>query len=220
MRLAQPLIRTDVQSGCDLANRRFRGRHFSLLRERTRNLHAEIDIHSLPAARGMVIKENIVPVAAKPRMLRQKLPDLIESRPPGSTNLADTNPAPNGCQRSSRNSLDGNIDGHDRCRFSLTETARINGVEPPQFPVGDPSSLAYNCFMQISLEPSLEARLKQIASEAGKAANQVVEELVANYIDHDAWFKQEVNKGLASLDAGKSVSQDDVRRQIDRIVAS
>jgi predicted transcriptional regulator len=74
--------------------------------------------------------------------------------------------------------------------------------------------------MQISLEPSLEARLKQIASEAGKAANQVVEELVANYIDHDAWFKQEVNKGLASLDAGKSVSQDDVRRQIDRIVAS
>jgi predicted DNA-binding protein len=37
--------------------------------------------------------------------------------------------------------------------------------------------------MQIPLEPNLEARLNQIASEAGKAANQVVEELVPNYIE-------------------------------------
>jgi len=88
------------------------------------------------------------------------------------------------------------------------------------FPVGDSISLAYNYMMQISLEPNLEARLNQIASEAGKAANQVVEELVANYIDHDAWFKQEVNKGLLSLDTGKFVSHDDVRRRIDQILGS
>jgi predicted transcriptional regulator len=74
--------------------------------------------------------------------------------------------------------------------------------------------------MQISLEPNLEAKLNQIASESGKAANQVVEELVANYIDHDSWFKQEVSKGLHSLDAGKFVSHDEVRRQIDRILTS
>ena len=57
--------------------------------------------------------------------------------------------------------------------------------------------------MQISLEPDQEARLNQIASEAGKAANQVVEELIANYVDQDTWFKREVNEGLLSLDAGK-----------------
>jgi len=74
--------------------------------------------------------------------------------------------------------------------------------------------------MQISVEPNLEARLNQIASEAGKAANQVVEELVANYIDHDAWFKQEVNKGLLSLDAGNFLAHDDVRRRIDQILGS
>jgi predicted transcriptional regulator len=50
--------------------------------------------------------------------------------------------------------------------------------------------------MQISLEPNLDAWLNRIASEAGKAGNQVVEELAANYIDHDTWFKQEVNRGL------------------------
>ncbi len=72
--------------------------------------------------------------------------------------------------------------------------------------------------MEISLTPELEARLARIASEAGKAANQVVEELVADYLDHDAWFKQAVQKGLTSLDDGKFVSHDEVARRIERIL--
>lgn len=39
--------------------------------------------------------------------------------------------------------------------------------------------------MEISLAPEIEARLAKIASEAGKAADQVVQELVANYVEHD-----------------------------------
>ena len=73
-------------------------------------------------------------------------------------------------------------------------------------------------FMEISLAPELEASLVRIASEAGKAANQVVEELVADYLRHDEWFRREVQKGLASLDAGKSVSHEEVDRQIERIL--
>jgi len=44
--------------------------------------------------------------------------------------------------------------------------------------------------------------------------------LVTNYLDHDQWFRQEVAKGLASLDSGKFVSQDDVRHQMDRMLGS
>ena len=73
-------------------------------------------------------------------------------------------------------------------------------------------------FMEISLAPELEAKLARIASEAGKAANQVVQELVTDYLDHDEWFKREVQKGLASLDDGKFVSHEDVGRQIERIL--
>lgn len=72
--------------------------------------------------------------------------------------------------------------------------------------------------MEISLAPELEARLAQIASEAGKAANQVVQELVADYVSHDEWFRQEVQKGRASLDDGKFVSHEEVGRQIERIL--
>ena len=74
--------------------------------------------------------------------------------------------------------------------------------------------------MEIPLAPELEAKLNQIASQTGKGASQIVEELVSNYFDHDQWFRLEVGKGLASLDSGKSVSHDEVRRQMDRTLRS
>jgi predicted transcriptional regulator len=74
--------------------------------------------------------------------------------------------------------------------------------------------------MEISFAPELEARLNRIASETGKGPDEVVRELVASYLDHDEWFRQEVAKGLASLDRGKFVSHDDVRRQMERIFGS
>jgi predicted transcriptional regulator len=70
--------------------------------------------------------------------------------------------------------------------------------------------------MEISFAPEIEARLNEIASQSGKGPDEVVRELVANYLDHDQWFRQEVAKGLASLDQGKFVSQDEVRRRMDR----
>jgi predicted transcriptional regulator len=66
------------------------------------------------------------------------------------------------------------------------------------------------------LTPELEARLNEIASKAGKGPDEVVRELVANYLDHDLWFRQEVTKGLASLDEGKFASHEEVRRRMDR----
>ncbi len=74
--------------------------------------------------------------------------------------------------------------------------------------------------MEISLAPELEAKLAKIASEAGKPADQVVQELVAEYLDHDEWFRREVQKGMDSLDSGKFVSHEEVGRQIERILRS
>jgi predicted transcriptional regulator len=74
--------------------------------------------------------------------------------------------------------------------------------------------------MEVSLTPDLEARLNRIASEAGKGPNQIIEKLVADYVDHDEWFQREVQKGVASLDAGKFVSHEDVGRQIEQILRS
>ena len=80
--------------------------------------------------------------------------------------------------------------------------------------------LAYNRRMEVSLTPDVEAKLNRIASQAGKGPDQIVRELVVNYLDHDEWFRQEVGKGLASLDQGKSVSDEEVRHQMERILRS
>ena len=74
--------------------------------------------------------------------------------------------------------------------------------------------------MEFSLTPDLETKLNRIASELGKASSQIVQEAVANYLDHDEWFKREVQRGLASLDSGKFVSHEEVRRQMERILGS
>jgi predicted transcriptional regulator len=74
--------------------------------------------------------------------------------------------------------------------------------------------------MEISFAPELEAKLSRIAAQTGKGVDQVVKELVASYLDHDEWFRQEVEQGLASLDRGKSVSHEEVRRQMERILGS
>jgi predicted transcriptional regulator len=79
---------------------------------------------------------------------------------------------------------------------------------------------AYNEPMEISFAPELEAKLNQVASQAGKGPDEVVREFVANGLDHEEWFRQEVGKGLASLDQGKTVSHEDVRRRMDRILGS
>jgi predicted transcriptional regulator len=86
------------------------------------------------------------------------------------------------------------------------------------FPVGHSTLPTYNSYMEISLTPEIEERLARIATEAGKAANEVVQELVADYLDHDEWFRREVQKGLASLDRGKFVSHEEVGRRIERIL--
>jgi predicted transcriptional regulator len=74
--------------------------------------------------------------------------------------------------------------------------------------------------MEISFAPELEAKLNRIASQTGKGPDQIVQELVATHLDHDDWFRQEVRKGLASLDRGESISHEEVRQRMERILGS
>jgi predicted transcriptional regulator len=91
-------------------------------------------------------------------------------------------------------------------------------ADPSQSQLDNRSSPPTMLFMEISLAPEIEERLARIASEAGKAPNQVVQELVADYVSHDEWFRREAQKGLASLDSGKFVSHEEVGSQIERIL--
>ena len=49
-------------------------------------------------------------------------------------------------------------------------------------------------FLPIKLEP--------VAAENNSGAEEYVQQLVEHYVDHDAWFRQQVKKGLDQLDRG------------------
>jgi predicted transcriptional regulator len=74
--------------------------------------------------------------------------------------------------------------------------------------------------MEISFAPELEAKLRRVASETGRGAEQVVQELVETYMEHDQWFRQEVQVGLAQLDRGESIDHDEVVARIERMFHS
>lgn len=74
--------------------------------------------------------------------------------------------------------------------------------------------------MEIHFSPETEDKLNRIASQSGRQAGQIVEELVEAYVDHDQWFRQEVEKGLAQLDRGEFVEHDEVMAKIDKMFRS
>lgn len=71
--------------------------------------------------------------------------------------------------------------------------------------------------MEIRFAPELEDKLNRIAAQSGRDADQVVKDLVESYVHHDEWFKQEVGKGLASLDRGEFIEHDEVVSRIERM---
>jgi predicted transcriptional regulator len=71
--------------------------------------------------------------------------------------------------------------------------------------------------MEVRFSPEFEAELKRAASERGRAADQLVQEIVEAYLNHDKWFRAEVQKGLTQLDSGQSISHDEVVASIERM---
>jgi predicted transcriptional regulator len=71
--------------------------------------------------------------------------------------------------------------------------------------------------MELHFNPQFEAELKRDASDRGCATDQHVQEIVKAYLDHDKWFGAEVQKGLAQLDNGESVSDDEMLASIERM---
>ena len=71
-------------------------------------------------------------------------------------------------------------------------------------------------FMNLQVPPELEAKLTRLAAQAGRTADQVALDLLASSIDHDEWFRSEVETGRASAREGRMLEHDDVAARMDR----
>jgi hypothetical protein len=53
--------------------------------------------------------------------------------------------------------------------------------------------------MEVHLSPELQAKVERAAAESKSGAEEYVKQLVEHYVDHDAWFRQQVTRSLEQL---------------------
>jgi RHH-type rel operon transcriptional repressor/antitoxin RelB len=70
--------------------------------------------------------------------------------------------------------------------------------------------------MDVPFNPDLQAKLRRLAEQQGRASEALIVEAVERMVNYDEWFLREVDKGLAEADSGQLVDHADVRKMIDQ----
>ncbi len=70
--------------------------------------------------------------------------------------------------------------------------------------------------MNLQVPPELEAKLTRLAEGTGRTVDQVALDLLATSVDHDEWFRGEVEKGRASAREGRLLDHEEVVSRMDR----
>jgi len=71
--------------------------------------------------------------------------------------------------------------------------------------------------MEVHLSPQLQAKVERAAAENKSGAEEYVKQLVEHYVDHDAWFRQQLTRGLAQLDKGEYFTHEEVGARVDEM---
>lgn len=71
--------------------------------------------------------------------------------------------------------------------------------------------------MEVHFNPDLQAKLDHVAAENRSGADEYVQQLVENYLDYDAWFRQKVTASLGKLDRGEFLTHDEVGSRLQKM---
>ena len=76
----------------------------------------------------------------------------------------------------------------------------------------------YTEAMELNLSPELQAKLDRLASQQGRDSKSLVHEAVERLLEYDDWFIREVEKGLAQVDRGELLEEDQVAAQMENLI--
>jgi predicted transcriptional regulator len=60
----------------------------------------------------------------------------------------------------------------------------------------------------VTLSAELQAKLARIAQERGTNPRELAREAIERMVDYDDWFVREVEKGLAQVETGRTVTHE------------
>ena len=64
--------------------------------------------------------------------------------------------------------------------------------------------------MELHLPPDLQTKLTRLAAQRGSDPETLASAAVERFVDYDEWFAGEVEKGLASIERGATLSHEEV----------
>jgi predicted transcriptional regulator len=70
--------------------------------------------------------------------------------------------------------------------------------------------------MNLQVPPELAAKLSRLAAETGRTVDQVALDLLTSSVDHDEWFRTEVESGRVAIREGRLIDHDEVASRIDQ----
>ena len=70
--------------------------------------------------------------------------------------------------------------------------------------------------MDLHVPPELEAKFSRLTAESGRNVDQVALELLTSPVDHDEWFRREVEHGRSSAREGQLIDHDAVASRFSR----
>lgn len=69
--------------------------------------------------------------------------------------------------------------------------------------------------MELHLPSELAARLNRLATDTGRDPQQLALDLLAGSVEHDEWFRREVEKGRLSAREGRLLDRDELLARIE-----
>ena len=70
--------------------------------------------------------------------------------------------------------------------------------------------------MEVSLSPEQQAKLARLAQERGTDAQALAREAIVRLLDYDDWFVGEVEKGLAQVESGNTLTHEEVGARLNK----
>ena len=70
--------------------------------------------------------------------------------------------------------------------------------------------------MEVTLPAELQAKLARVAQERGTDPQDLAREAIERLVDYDDWFVREVEKGLAQIAAGQTLTHDEVGARLNK----
>lgn len=77
----------------------------------------------------------------------------------------------------------------------------------------------YTRRMEVMLSAELQAKLARIAQERGTNPQELAREAIERLVDYDDWFVREVEKGLAQVEAGQTLTHEEVGARLNKYLA-